>query len=302
MTTPQAWLRTQLDAVLTPEARGWLETHLAQVAAGADDVRFASLLSLASRHTPRGPLAPDGPALEAAGAALEGWNPERWDRLEAVRVSLILARPDLDTQAGVEGIEEAFRYADEGEARALYKSLALLPDGARFRWRAGEGCRSNIVPVFESAACDSPFACTHFDDVAWRQLLIKAVFIGAPLWRVFGLDRRLSPELARMALDLADERRSAGRPVQPELWLCLGAEGGERGLQSLERELDPANASRVGRLAAVLGLARAGQLPRLARRVEAEGDAEVATLTRAVLAGPPARYDASAFRSLASSD
>jgi hypothetical protein len=45
------------------------------------------------------------------------------------------------------------------------------------------------------------------------QCAVKCVFVGAPLWRLWGLDGRLSAELARMALDLADERRSAGRPV-----------------------------------------------------------------------------------------
>ena len=52
--------------------------------------------------------------------------------------------------------------------------------------------------------------------------LLKALFVGAPLWRVYGLDKRIDAELARMALDLADERCSAHREVQPELWLCLG--------------------------------------------------------------------------------
>jgi hypothetical protein len=52
---------------------------------------------------------------------------------------------------------------------------------------------------------------------------------------VHGLDERLSGELARMALDLADERRSAGRPVNPLLWLCLGAHGGAGVVPPLER-------------------------------------------------------------------
>ena len=74
--------------------------------------------------------------------------------------------------------------------------------------------------------------------------------------RVVGLDGRLSPELACMALDLADERRSASRDIPPELWLCLGEYGGERGVAALVEEL--ASAGPLGRRAAVLGLAGLG--------------------------------------------
>lgn len=80
------------------------------------------------------------------------------------------------------------------------------------------------------------------------------MFVGAPLWRLHGLDRRLSPELARMALDLADERRSAGRPVNPDSWLLVGKHAGARGVASLEREL--ASGSPAGKAAAAEALAR----------------------------------------------
>src|SRR5262249_45660932 len=149
-------------------------------------------------------------------------------------------------------MESAFQYADEGELCALYRSLGLWPEPKRFAARAGEGCRSNMRSVFEAVACDTPFPARGFHELAFNPCVIKAIFVGAPLWRVFGLDGRLNPELARMALDLAEERRSAGRPVQPELWLAIGKQGGARGAQSLERELDPANPNQAGRRAAAL--------------------------------------------------
>ena len=141
-----------------------------------------------------------------------------------------------------------------GELCALYKTLALLPDSKRFVWRAGEGCRSSMKAVFESVACDSPLPLRHFDDVAWRQMLIKALFVEAPLARVFGLATRLDAETARMALDLADERRSAGRPVNPDTWLLVGKHAGARGVASLEREL--ASGSPAGTAAAAEALAK----------------------------------------------
>jgi hypothetical protein len=92
---------------------------------------------------------------------------------------------------------------------------------------------------------------------------------------MWGLDQRLSPDLARMALDLAEERRSAGRPVQHELWLCLGAHAGERGLDALRGELDPANANTLGRRAAAYGLARAGAREELEGILSRESDDRV---------------------------
>ncbi len=256
---------------LASDALGWLGGAVEEIAGGVDDGRFCALLSTASRHAGGTvKVDPDAAALAEAEQVLEGWNPERWTALSALRALLVLAREDLARESGARAVEEAFRYADEGELVALYAVLALLPEPGRFAWRAGEGCRTNMRSVFEAVACDTPYPLRYFDDVAWNQCLIKCVFVEAPLWRVYGVDERLSPELARMALDLADERRSAARPVQHELWMCLGSHGGERGRASLEREL--AEGPVLGRSAAALGLARAGEAAKLRGFLDRERD------------------------------
>ena len=249
MTTASEYLVTALRGALPAESWTWLESACAEVARGASSERFCGLVSLASRYVPR-----RGAIAWKPATFLEGWNPERWTILEAARARLVLARTDLATPAGAAAVEEAFRYADVGELCALYKTLALLPDAKRFVWRAGEGCRSSMKAVFESVACDSPLPLRHFDDVAWRQMLIKALFVEAPLARVFGLATRLDAETARMALDLADERRSAGRAVNPDTWRLVGKHAGARGIASLEREL--ASGTPEGKSAASEVLAR----------------------------------------------
>jgi hypothetical protein len=274
-------------------ALDWVNTASAEIAGGVDDQRFAALLSLASRHARRAPLAPSAEERAQAERLLPGFDPERWTLQETARVALVLARPDMAGDSGARAVEEAFRYADEGELCALYRSLAHLPAPERFAWRAGEGCRTNMATVFEANALDTPLPAAVFDDLAFRQAVIKCVFVGAPLWRLHGLDRRLSAELARMALDLADERRSAGRPVPHELWLALGKGGGERGLQSLEREL--AGTNTLGRRAAAYGLARAGAVERLERHLASERDPSVAAAMRDALSGNTAQ---AAFRAL----
>jgi len=280
--TPFLFLRKLLDGRLSAGARKWLKSAASEVSNGPTNTRFCALFSQCSRHARREPLAPTEAEVAAAGRMVEGWNPERWSLLEAARALLVLARADLSGDGGALALAEAFRYADEGEQCALLRSLALLPGPERFVWRAGEGCRSNMLSVFEAAALDTPYPFKYFDDNAWRQCAIKCLFVGAPLWRLYGLDERLSPELARMALDLADERRSAGRVVPPDLWLCLGSYGAARGLDALERELDPGNPNTAGRCAAVLAFARAGDTGRLAALAGEESDPDVqAALERA---------------------
>lgn len=290
-------LRKALDARLSPGALQFLKSATAEIADRPANARFCALVSLASRHARRRPLALAPGELEAAARLLPGWSPERWNLLETLRVVLVLARNDLASDGVVVALEEAFRYADEGELCALYRSLALLPGGERFAWRAGEGCRSNMRSVFEAAALDTPYPARHFDALAWNQCVIKALFVGAPLWRLFGLDERLSPELTRMALDLADERRSAGRPVPHELWLCLGKSGGARGLDALERELLPSNPHVAGRCGAVLAFARAGDTGRLARLEAEEEDPRVRAILARARAGETA---ATTFRHIES--
>ncbi|RDU98004.1 EboA domain-containing protein [Trinickia dinghuensis] len=254
-----ACLATFLNKRLTPAAYDFLLDASSEIRNGAPIDRRAQLFSLASRHA----RASDALALDAAEQRLLATlgptcNTAQWNQLETLRIALLLASPDIDTDAFAGVFDRGCRFADLGESCALYRSLPLLPDGVRFVARACEGCRTNMRPVFEAVACDSPYPARHFDDVSWRQLVIKAVFLDVPLWRVDGLDERLSPELARMALDLVDERRSAGRPVPPQLWLCLGAYPGERGLQALKEEV--VTGGEPGQRGVLLALGRAGAL------------------------------------------
>ena len=254
MATALNWIAAALEPRLSAAGRDFQQRARDEIRAGCEVTRFCGLISLASRYVPTSPLAPSREELAAAEVALAGWNPERWTLRETSRVDLVLSRPDLAEEQGRAAVEAAFAFADMGELCALYRSLVHMPDPKRFASRAAEGARTNIRAVFEAALCDTPFPVRYFDDVAWRQCVIKALFIEAPLWRVVGLDTRIDQELARMALDLAEERRSAGRHVNPQLWLCLGSFGGERGLRALLGELEVGTAQ--GRAAAALALGR----------------------------------------------
>ncbi len=285
------WLR---KAVVARPGGGaaseWCDAEVARLeAGGVGDEVFPQRLSIASRYAPRGPLDPSEAARAEASQLLAGWNPERWSALDAQRVRLVLARASVDPDGLPDALEEAFRYADEGELCALYRSLQFLPGPERFLWRVGEGCRTNMKTVFEANGLDTAYPAANLDDIAWRQLVIKCVFVESPLWRCSGLDDRVDDELARMALDLVEERRSAGRAVPPELWLCLGSTADPRALPALEKELG--GQDELGRKAAILAMGRLGATERL-EELRRDGGSVFGPFAERALSG---RHDQSAF-------
>jgi hypothetical protein len=81
--------------------------------------------------------------------------------------------------------------------------------------------------VFEAVAHRNPYPREQFDEDRWNQMVLKALFIGAILNPIQGLDERANPVLARIMCDYAHERWAAGRQITPEIWRCVGpfAEG-----------------------------------------------------------------------------
>ena len=199
---------------LSESACEYLYKSAKEIQAGISSQRFSALFSMASRYAKRTSL--------TNPKTINGVSLTLWNQLELLRVALLLARQDLSTDHFPSDFEALFRFADEGESCALYRSISLLPDPDRFVWRAGEGCRSNMLPIFNAVALDSPFPAKYFDNTAWNQLVMKAVFVESQIDRIQGLDARLSPELTRMALDFAAERKSAGRALISGFWLIPG--------------------------------------------------------------------------------
>lgn len=217
-----ALLNSVLAVRVNSTTQEFIQRTQDQISTGVTDDRFTQLVSLASRHVPRQPLAPSGAELERAAALIPGWSPKAWSLLDTVRVSFVLARADLAEPAFAQRFNQWFRFADEGESCAYYRALCLLPEPQQHVWRAAEGCRTNMRSVFSAVACDSPYPFLYFDDLAWSQMLLKALFIGEPLGNIYGVNLRTTPELVAMVNDYIDERRSAGRDIPADVQLLVG--------------------------------------------------------------------------------
>ena len=221
-------------AALGDAQREWVEQSLSGLEAGGSERDLHIFMGFAPRRLGKGDLALCEADLIAADAAHPGWRPEGWTVDGAARVLGLLAHQSQ--RPFDERFKDLRRTADAAELIALYRGLPLYPEPEALFFEAGEGLRSNLLPVFEAIAHDNPFARDHFDDHRWNHMVLKALFVGSRLHPILGLDARANPELALILREYAHERWAAGRPVTPELWRCVGPFAGEDGaMADLER-------------------------------------------------------------------
>jgi hypothetical protein len=205
----------------------WFERAL-QIAAHGSVAQLLQVYTEASRHlgrhvlvsAPVQPSAPAGAVTEIDGAPLDRWTAE-----DAGRLAFLLARHDASPRAEsfVSDATSCYEQGDAREQQSWLRGLSLVPGAERFRAQAIDACRTNIVPLFESIACDNPYPARHFPERNFNQLVLKALFNNIALARIVGLPGRLNPELARMATDYAAERTAAGRSVPPDIFLATAA-------------------------------------------------------------------------------
>ncbi|HUJ60116.1 MAG TPA: EboA domain-containing protein [Kofleriaceae bacterium] len=190
----------------TADAAAWLRAQLAAGLAG-----FPPAFAAAGRRIGTAAIGADG----AARIAERGLRvPPELGADECARGALVLAAVAA-TPAGeqVALVRDLIRRGEVRERQAVLRVLAALPEPARLVELAIDACRSNVQTVFEAVACDNAFAARHFPAEAFDQLVLKALFVGAPLGRIDGLAGRITPELVRKVEAFASERRAAGRPV-----------------------------------------------------------------------------------------
>lgn len=248
-------LRSWIARRLAPESLAWLDDVSHQVSEGGPDRDLYTAVSLVPRRLGKGDLGLTADDAAEAEALRPGWYPGDWSVDQAGRVVLVLSVADAARMAEI--VEQLCITADVAELVAFYRGLPLYPDAARYLGRAREGARTNMKAVFNAVAHNNPYPMENFDEAAWNQMILKALFIGSPLWPIQGLDERANPALARMLCDYAHERWSAGRHVSPELWRCVGRFANEAMLADLERVIE--GGTDEERLAAALALAESGE-------------------------------------------
>jgi hypothetical protein len=186
-------------------------------------------------------------------------NVKNWTIDRLARVWLLMRYDSSDRERYKQNIEQLFKSAEMNELVALYSSLPFLPYPEEWRMRCAEGIRSNIGLVLESIMYDNPYPAKYLPEPAWNQLVLKAIFTDKDISKIIGIDERANQDLANILSDYAHERWAAGRPVNPQLWRCVGKFINENLLNDVRKLSFSEN--RFEREAAALALADSNYRP-----------------------------------------
>ena len=148
--------------------------------------------------------------------------PDRWRVNDVARAIFLLTIVESAESSFHPLVTACYEMGDSSEQASWLRGLILLPECDRFLATAIDSCRTNIVPLFESIACENPYPCLYFPELNFNQMVMKSLFNGIRLSRIVGLESRLNDELRRMADDYASERRAAGREVPSDIHLAKG--------------------------------------------------------------------------------
>jgi hypothetical protein len=214
MTLLDSWLERQLK----PDTAAWLRDTIVRTGHDGGNRALFIAFGLAGRRTGRADLALTTDDRRAAARARAAWDPSRWSLDQAARARLVLALPAHDASTWLTTLDRLFAAAGLEELVALYQALPLLPHQELLAPRIAEGVRSNMKAVFCAVALDNPIASERLDQDAWNQLVLKALFVAAPVARIVGATQRANGVLAQMLIDYARERLVAKRPVPVDLW------------------------------------------------------------------------------------
>ena len=267
LTEVMACLHRALAESIESQALEWLDAKGTQIAGAKGPSAFFMAFSAVPRFVGKADLAWSSEELERAGTLRKSWSPQHWSSDQAARALLLLSLPVEDRERYLKTLNQLFQAADVAELVALYQSLPLMAYPEQHVLRAAEGIRSNMTTVFDAVALRNPYPFEHLEEEAWNQLILKAVFIGRPLHPIVGLDQRTSLELARMLIDYAHERWSAGRTVTPEIWRLIGPHADAPMLEDLSKTL--ADAEPQQQEAAALALSHC-PLPQARKLLESQ--------------------------------
>ncbi|SDZ13055.1 hypothetical protein SAMN05444412_106111 [Rhodonellum ikkaensis] len=205
-----------------PKSLDWLALQKEKIGEDTSYMKFYLAFGMASRYFKKNLMDLSETKIQKAKTLVEGFSPESWDQLQTARSYLLLHFGIADASAWVDAINKLFETADMHEQQSLYAALPLMPFREEMVERAVEGLRTNIASVFDAIALDNPYPSQYMEERAWNQMVLKAVFMQRPLYRIQGADKRANPTLAKILVDFAHERWAAGRKVMPELWRFVG--------------------------------------------------------------------------------
>ncbi len=238
------------------DATSWFRETIDRIRRQPRGDALATAIGLAPRRLGKADLALTSDDRARATELRKDIDPSEWSVDQTARIAFMAASYAGDDTVFAASFDEFCATAGINELIALCRGLPVYPAAALLEPRAREAVRSGMKPVFEAVAHRNPYPVECFGEDAWNQMVVKAFFIGSQLWPIQQLDRRGNSRLARMLVDLAQERWAAGRPVSGEVWRCVAPHADAEGCAALIRAF--ATGAEKERLAVALALQQAG--------------------------------------------
>ncbi|WP_192347272.1 EboA domain-containing protein [Algoriphagus sp. Y33] len=274
-----SFLTQLLERSANQKGLDWLGKQVEKISAEGTPSKFFLAFSQASRYFKKGKIILSADDKTLANDLVSGFQPQYWDELQAARTVLMLSYPQ-EKEAWFSAMNQLFETADMNEHQALFAALPLMPFQEDLIPRAIDGLRTNISSVFDAIALNNPFPANYFPEANWNQMVLKAIFMQRPLYRIQGLEERRNPALAAIAQDFAHERWAAGRDVMPEIWRLVAPFVDEMYFNDLKKTVDTKDDLQIK--AALLALRESAYLP--AKELLESYPEQVATLDMDALA------------------
>jgi len=229
------FLKELLIRQLHGSASQWLSTRLESLQQNPQRRDLYLTFSAVPRFLGKGQLELTGEDLKQAENIRKGFNLTGWTVPQAARVLIVCSYSYSNPESFIEVLDQLFGAAEVSELVALYSALPVLPYPEKLKARASEGIRTNMSVVFDAVVLNNPYPSEYLNEEAWNQMVLKALFMERPLYRIYGLERRSNLNLSKMISNYAHERWVAGRSTSPEMWRPIGDQGTISIYQDLER-------------------------------------------------------------------
>lgn len=196
------------------KARSWLDNSLVKLESSSDlNNDFLLYSALCQRK-----LGPEG----KTDKTLKLSQLPAFSLADAARVILLnKALGHTATGKQSEFLWNAYRRGDDQEKAAIMKGLALLDPGGAHSDLAIHNGRTNNSELFAALALNNIYPALFFDERAFNQMLLKALFMDLDISGVENLATRHNATLTKLAMDLVYERLAANRQPPPSIWLAL---------------------------------------------------------------------------------
>ncbi|GAB6260694.1 EboA domain-containing protein [Photobacterium sp. R1] len=206
-------LQSELFAMLDPASRTWLQVARDKILDCRTLDNAVNALMLTSAMTRR-----------KLGEEELKYQPEgtHWQVDQAGRLLLLLTlRSIVPSAQWGELLFSLYRQFDENEKIVTVRALDWLGENHDLNPIAMETTRTNDINLFAAIALNNSYPVKYFNERAFHQLVLKALFLDLNIQQIEGLPLRQSPELTQLCVDLTEERLRAAREVPTSIWLGM---------------------------------------------------------------------------------